>query len=148
MKKPKIFLTLCLILISALGLHAQQVPTTSAEYLYGSVGYKLQLNNKLPMKEGYTLRDFAPVNEETRQVEFKGLFRNGENKPCAVIMIYTRLRMAPQYYCIPSADADAELWSKFKASLLDDSENQQPQLQFFAYCIAHLASQLAQYDGK
>ncbi|HRV53317.1 MAG: hypothetical protein M9940_01330 [Bacteroidetes bacterium] len=148
MKKRIAFLSLSLMLIAALKLNAQQAPTTSAEYLYGSVGYKLQLNNKLPMKEGYTLRDFSPVVEDTRQVEFKGLYRNGEKIPCAVIMIYTRLRMAPQYYCIPSADADAELWKKFNASLLDDSENQQPQLQFFAYCIAHLSAQLAMNNGK
>lgn len=137
-----------LFLMTANLVKAQQTPTTSAEYLYGSVGYKLQLNNKLPMKAGYSLKDFDPVEEESRKVEFKGLYRNGEKNPCAVIMIYTRLRMAPQYYCIPSADADAELWKKFNVSLLDDSENQQPQLQFFAYCIAHLASQLSQCDGK
>ena len=53
MKKRIAFLSLSLMLIAALKLNAQQAPTTSAEYLYGSVGYKLQLNNKLPMKEGY-----------------------------------------------------------------------------------------------
>ncbi|MCB0848338.1 MAG: hypothetical protein KDC20_01060, partial [Bacteroidetes bacterium] len=61
MKKRIAFLSLSLMLNAALKLNAQQAPTTSAEYLYGSVGYKLQLNNKLPMKEGYTLRDFSPV---------------------------------------------------------------------------------------
>jgi hypothetical protein len=130
--------------ISIQALSQKINPTTEAEYLYGSVGYKIQLNNKLPVKEGYTLRDFKPVVEENRQVEFKGVYRKGENKPCAIIMIYTKLRNTPQYYCIPTDDADAALWRKFNASLLDDSENQQPQLQFFAYCIAFLASQTQQ----
>jgi hypothetical protein len=126
-------------------LQAQPIsPTTAAEYLYGSVGYKLQLNNKLPMKEGYLLKDFITIDQENRKVEFKGIFRTGEKQPCATIMIYTKLRNAPQYYCIPTADADAELWQKFNASLLDDTENQQPQLQFFAWCIARLAAQLSQ----
>ena len=130
-----------LLLTGHIALAQKINPTTEAEFLYGSVGYKIQLNNKLPVKEGYSLKDFKPVVEENRQVEFKGVFRKGENTPCAVIMIYTKLRNAPQYYCIPTDDASADLWQRFNASLLDDSENQQPQLQFFAYCLAYLSSQ-------
>lgn len=118
-------------------------PTTSSEYLYASVGYKIQLNAKLPTKEGYILKDYNPIEQPDRKVEFKGVYRKGETKPCAFIMIYTKLRTTPQYYGIPTADADPELWQKFFASLTDDSENQQPQLQFFAYCLANLAAQIA-----
>ncbi len=131
--------------IFSVGLCAAQkiAPTTNEEYLYGAVGYKLQLNAKLDVKQGYHLSDYLPVEEAERKVEFKGIFRNGETKPCAIIMIYTKLRNAPQYYCIPTADAPQELWQKYFKSLMDDSENQQPQLQFFAYCIGNLAAQLS-----
>ena len=123
---------------------AQKInPTANDEYLYGSVGYKLQLNAKLDGKQGYHLSDYAPIEETDRKVEFKGIFRNGETKPCALIMIYTKFRNTPQYYCIPTADAAPELWQKFFKSLRDDSENQQPQLQFFAYCLGNLAAQLS-----
>lgn len=123
---------------------AQKIaPTSNDEYLYGAVGYKLQLNAKLDVKKGYHLNDFTPIEEAERKVEFKGIFRSGETKPCAIIMIYTKLRNTPQYYCIPTADAAPELWQKFFKSLLDDTENQQPQLQFFAYCLGNLAAQLS-----
>ncbi len=141
----KRFLGLTLILIACIQIcTAQKIsPTTHDEYLYGSVGYKLQLNAKLDVKQGYHLKDYAPVEEINRKTEFKGIFRNGETQPCAIIMIYTKLRNAPQYYCIPTADASPELWQKFFKSLMDDSENQQPQLQFFAYCLGNLAAQLS-----
>lgn len=142
--KTTLLLISCLF---SLMLNAQQTkiaPTTSTEYLYASVGYKMQLNAKLPAKEGYTLKDYKPIEQPDRKVEFKGVFRKGETKPCAFIMIYTKLRTTPQYYGIPTANADAELWQKFFESLKDDSENQQPQLQFFAYCLANLAAQISE----
>ncbi len=142
----KYIISVLLVAAFTLGVKAQNTkiaPTSSGEYLFGSVGYKLQLNNKLPMKEGYTLKDFQPIEMAERKVEFKGIYRKGESKPCAFIMIYTKLRNTPQYYCIPTADADTELWQKFHSSLMDDSENQQPQLQFFGYCLAQLAAQLS-----
>ena len=141
----KIKITFFFICIFSLGIRAQSTqiaPTTATEYLYASVGYKMQLNAKLPAKEGYTLKDYKLIEEPDRKVEFKGVFRTGETKPCAFIMIYTKLRTTPQYYGIPTASANAELWQKFFDSLKDDSENQQPQLQFFAYCLANLAVQI------
>jgi hypothetical protein len=143
MKKSLIAFVLIALFSTPLFAQTNIAPTTSSEYLYGAVGYKLQLNNKLAMKEGYTLADFTPVEEANRKVEFKGIYRTGETKPCAFIMIYTKMRNTPQYYCIPTHDADQELWTKFFNSLLDDTENQQPQLQFFAYCLAQLSAQLA-----
>ena len=118
-------------------------PTTPEEYNYGFAGYKLQLNMKLPMKDGYYIKEFKQVEEPLRTVEFKGVFRKGETKPCVIIMVFTKLRTTPQYYAIPTTDAPAELWKKFYDSLLDDTENNQPQLQFFSMCLGNLAQQLA-----
>jgi hypothetical protein len=118
-------------------------PTTPEEYNYGFAGYKLQLNMKLPMKDGYHLREYKSVEEAERTMEFKGVFRKGETKPCVMIMIFTKLRTTPQYYAIPTTDASAELWKKFYDSLMDDSQNNIPQLQFFTKCLGNLAQQLA-----
>ncbi len=139
----KIICTVLVALCINTAIAQKIAATTHDEYLYGSVGYKLQLNAKLDVKQGYYLKDYTPVEEADRKTEFKGIFRKGETIPCAIIMIYTKLRNAPQYYCIPTADAAPQLWQKFFKSLTDDSENQQPQLQFFAYCLGNLAAQLS-----
>ncbi|MFI5219653.1 MAG: hypothetical protein ACHQNT_09200, partial [Bacteroidia bacterium] len=72
-------------------LYAQHAaPTSDDEYTYGSVGYKIQLQTKIPMKSGYHIMDFGKYEEPDRVLAFKGLFRNEETEPCAVIMIYTK----------------------------------------------------------
>jgi hypothetical protein len=149
----KKILVLLIFIFAAISLNAQKTaqktspstvqPTTEDEYLYGISGYKLQLNMKLTMKPGYTLQDYTAVEEPERKVEFKGLFRKGETAPCAIIMIYTKVRGTPNYYCIPTTDATPELWKKFNDSLIDDNNNAQPQMQFFAKSLANLAQQLA-----
>ncbi|QQR96244.1 MAG: hypothetical protein IPJ93_06360 [Bacteroidota bacterium] len=70
MKNTVYFIAL-FVFISIQALSQKINPTTEAEYLYGSVGYKIQLNNKLPTKEGYTLRDFKPVVEEYARLNLK-----------------------------------------------------------------------------
>ncbi|HNR19851.1 MAG TPA: hypothetical protein PKN75_03080 [Bacteroidia bacterium] len=118
-------------------------PTTAEEYNYGFAGYRLQLNMKLPMKEGYFLKEYKPVEEAERSMEFKGVLRKGETKPCVIIMVFTKLRTPPQYYAIPTTDAPPELWKKFYESLMDDEKNNLPQLQFFTMCLGNLSQQLA-----
>lgn len=140
------------VLVSVFGFaaHAQNAvskneiaPTTAEEYNYGFAGYRLQLNLKLPMKDGYFLKEYKSVEEAERSMEFKGVFRKGETKPCVIIMIFTKLRTPPQYYAIPTTDAPPELWKKFYESLMDDEKNNLPQLQFFTMCLGILSQQLA-----
>jgi hypothetical protein len=111
-------------------------PTTEEEYNYGVVGYKLQLQNRLDTRKGYSLRDAEGCEETDRKIEYKLLYRDGESQPCAVFVVFTRTRSAPLYYCMPSANANPLLWEKFYKSLSAGTDNPAGQLQFFATCFA------------
>jgi hypothetical protein len=118
-------------------------PTTVDEYNYGAVGYKIQLQAKLETKEGYQLVAAEGCEESDRKIEFQKMYRVGENKPCAVILIYTKVRNAPMYFCIPSANANPELWDKFNKSLTTGTDNPAEQLQFFTKCLSRLLMEIA-----
>jgi hypothetical protein len=70
------------------------------------------------------------------------MYRDGESIPCAIIMVYTRIRMSPLYFCFPTHDADPEIWRKFTLSLTTGTDNPQEQLHFFNTCIARLCMKL------
>lgn len=139
-------IVLIFMLIASLSNAQMIAPTTEEEYLYGSVGYKLQLQNKLDTKEGYYLKDAEGCEEAERKMEFKLVFRKGETQPCAVIAIFTKIRTAPLYFCIPTANASQALWDKFYKSLTAGTDNPAGQLQFSNYCIARLMMGFA--NGK
>lgn len=118
-------------------------PTTAEEFNYGVVGYKLSLQAKLGVKAGYSLKEVKGCEEEDRKMDFKLMYRDGENVPCAIIVIYTKFRTPPMYYCIPTRDASPELWSKFNRSLTIGSDNPSDQLEFFTSCISKLVMDIA-----
>ena len=83
--------------------------TTEEEFNFITKGYKIQIESGLDMKKGYTFEDYGDwgltKGTEVRNVEFKGLFRTGQTKPCAIMMIYKRTDIttgATYYLCIPS----------------------------------------------
>jgi hypothetical protein len=125
-----------LLLTCPLFASAQIAPTTEEEYNIGSVGYKMLLTMKVELKSGYSVTDYATYEYADRKAEFKGLLRKGETKPCAVIMVYQKLRGAPEYYCIPTPDAPEMLWDRYRASLNGETDNKQEQLQFFGFALA------------
>lgn len=141
----KKIILLCLFLLSVQHeIRAQLIsPTTDEEYNYGAVGYKIQLQAKLETKQGYRLADATGCEETDRKIEYKLMYREGENRPCAVIMIYTKIRNAPMYYCIPTANANPALWDKFYSSLTAGTDNPSDQLHFFTKCIAQLMMEIA-----
>jgi hypothetical protein len=125
-----------------------QAPTTLDEYTYVIVGYKLQLNMKLEMKKGYSLKDIDSYLEEDRKIEFKALTRDGEKAPCAIMMIYYLPHgAAPQYYCIPTYNAPPDIWDKYYASINFGEDNPQQRLKFFALSISKIMMKL-NAEGK
>lgn len=139
--KNFLILPILFVVVNAIGSAqvkntAEAKPTTEDEYNYGIAGYRLQLQMKLPMRKGYTLEDIVTVERGDRKSSFKALLRQGEKKPCAVIIIYDRPRVNPEYLCLPTSDASAELWEKFFVSLHSDTENEQERLRFFSFAIA------------
>lgn len=131
----KIVLFSLLILISGL-LKAQDFsPTTEEEYNMGSVGYKMYLRMGVEIKAGYKVKDIAEYEYGERKASFKGLFRSGDTKPCAIIMIYSKQRGNPEYYCIPTPDAPEILWDRYRVSLSGEIDNKQEQLQFLSFAL-------------
>ena len=99
-----------LILVASFSAFSQ---TTEEEYNYLTKGYKFQIESGLDMKKGYTLQDLTSHNVGERKTEFKALFRDGEDKPCAVLCIYNRPSTGfKDYICIPHFDSDKAIWDK------------------------------------
>jgi len=143
MKKLLLFVLMnCLVSFT----NAQTIaPTSEEEYTMGLVGYKMFLRMGVEIKQGYKINQLAEYEYAERKATFKGLFRPGEQKPCAIIMIYSKSRGAPEYYCIPTLDAPEIYWDRFRTSLAGETDNQQEQLQFFCFS---LAKALVLYSGK
>jgi hypothetical protein len=139
----KTLLLFCIGLLPLLANCQLIAPTTEEEYNYGAVGYKIQLQAKLETKEGYVMKDAEGCEEAERKMEYKLLFRKGENQPCAIIAIFTKIRTAPVYFCIPTANASPLLWDKYYKSLTTGTDNPASQLQFFNLCLAKLMMGIA-----
>jgi len=118
MKTKKLILLLFILLIGCSSdlLFSQ---TTQEEYNYLTKGYKDQIEKGQDMKKGYKISDLGTWNTESgkekRECEFKGLYRTGQTKPCAILMIFRRTDI-PQganfYICIPSINATPEIWDQ------------------------------------
>ncbi len=135
MKKIKL---ICLFLLSGFCFTQAQTiaPTTPEEYNIGLAGYKMYMQMKVEIKKGYKINDLQTFEYGDRKADFKGLFRDGENKPCAVLLVYSKVRGAPEYYCIPTPDAPEALWDRFRISITGETDSKQEQLQFFAFVLA------------
>ncbi len=135
----KKYLILLLFISISWFTNAQGIkPTTDEEYTMGSVGYKMYLSMGVELKAGYKVNDITEFEYAERKANFKGLYRPGENKPCAIIMIYSKMRGAPEYYCMPTPDAPEIFWDRFRASLSGELDVKQDQLQFFGFAMAKM----------
>ena len=93
--------------------------TTQEEYNYITKGYKVQLESGLDMKKGYRFEDLGDwgLNKGSfkRICIFKALIRDGQVKPCAILMVYKRIDIsngANYFICIPSPDSSPEIWNQ------------------------------------
>jgi hypothetical protein len=137
-------LLLALFLTRTYNAEAQLIaPTTQDEYTYGAVGYKIQLQAKLDTRQGYELVDAEWCEESERKLELKLMYRTGEKQPCAAILVYTRLRNPPQYYCVPTSNAPPVIWDQFHKSLSATTDNPADQLRFFSSCLARVMMDFA-----
>ncbi len=134
MKKIKL---LFLLLLTVGFIKGQSIaPTTAEEYNIGLAGYKMYLQMKVEIKKGYKINDLQTFEYGERKAEFKGLYRDGENRPCAVVIVYSKMRGSPEYYCIPTPDSPEALWDRFRTSITGETDVKQEQLQFFAFALA------------
>src|SRR6185436_2915251 len=116
---------LLIFLSGAARLYAQTtITTTEEEYNYITKGYKVQFESGLDMKKGYILKDMGEWNLKydnvSRGFAFKGLYRENDTVPCAIMAIYQKKNNGKtsisEYYCLPTMDATA-LWDRTMAQL-------------------------------
>jgi hypothetical protein len=144
MKKIKLIITTLVIVILSgnTKLYCQsKITTTEEEYNYVSKGYKVQIESGLDMKKGYTLKDMGEWNlkysDVTRGFAFKGLYRENDSIPCAVMAIYQKKRSGKptlsEYFCIPTLEA-ATLWDR-TMSQMNENYNQSNANEIYAGMI-------------
>jgi len=124
--------------------------TTQEEYNYITKGYKVQVESGLDMKKGYTLVDLGNwglnAGSEVRNCTFKALVRDGQKKPCAIMMIYKRTDIsngATYYVCIPSPDASSEIWQQTLDFINANFKDQNTMMQTVIWSLMKLSSQEA-----
>lgn len=142
--KGLLALSIALITLTTNAIAQNVKPTNSDEYAYCTVGYKMELQMKLPMKKGYSLKDVGSYEDGERKMTFKTLYRDKENKPCAVLMIYIKQRSAPEYFCLPTSDAEAEIWNLTYNSVKSETENEEQRFRFMTRSLAKLSALLLQ----
>lgn len=93
-------------------------PTTQEEYNYVTKGYKIQSESGLDMKKGYSFTEYSNIKDGARSLIIKGLLRDGEKKPCAMLLLYTNTDYSstPFYLCLPTEDAEGALWTAYYES--------------------------------
>lgn len=136
----KLLLLFTFFILSLQGKSQAVAPTTEEEFNMATTGYKMYLQMGLPLKAGYRIVDLNEFEYGERKMVLKGLYRPTELKPCAMIIAYSRLRGAPEYYCIPSPNADETLWDRFRVSLAGEIDNKQEQLQFLSFALGKALS--------
>ena len=104
---------LCIVSAVQLVAASATAQTTEEEYNYVTKGYEMQVKGGLDMKQGYRFENLLTDTVKDRKSEFKALIRDGEEKPCAIMLIYTRLATGDiSYVCLPHPDSDEKIWSK------------------------------------
>lgn len=124
--------------------------TTQEEYNYITKGYKVQLESGLDMKKGYSFVDMGnstvSSGTEKRTTEFKGLLKEGQTKPVAIMMIYKRTDIANgavMYVCIPSSDASKEIWKQTMDFISANFKNNDVMLQTVIWGLMKFGSKEA-----
>lgn len=116
--------------------------TTYEEYTYLTKGYKTQVENGLDMKQGYRIMALPVFVESVktdtlgsqlnvfqkdiwqiqRTAQFKALYREGEETPCAILCIYEKfarnkssneLQKFADYICVPHFASDPKIWEMY-----------------------------------
>ncbi len=133
------------LLFSVTNLFSQ---TTQEEYNYITKGYKVQIESGLDMKKGYSFVDLGNWNTksgtENREIEFKGLMRIGQAKPCAIMMIYRRTDIPTgvvEYVCIPSKDAPENIWKQTNDFVFSYFNNNNSMQQAVIWALIKFGSQ-------
>lgn len=145
--KAKIISVLAILLLAGLSIVCSQ--TTMEEYNYLSEGYKMQIEKGLDMKKGYIIKEYDTWGMDygtfERQVIFKGLFREGKDKPCAILMILRRTNSDyEEFICIPHYDSTDEMWDMAYRDFKTATDQWPQSARGYAWGMVHFISYLNQ----
>ena len=130
--------------------------TTQEEYNYITKGYKIQVESGLDMKKGYSFYELHPTilkwsEKESRNCYFKALIRDGESKPCAIMMIYKKFDVGAEYYiCIPTLNTPDDIWQQTFQDLIkiSEAEDAKQLMHAMVWSLMKLSSELMNYVEK
>ncbi|AEE53763.1 hypothetical protein [Haliscomenobacter hydrossis] len=121
-----------MILVMVMAFGAVYSQTTVEEYNYVTKGYKIQVESGLDMKKGYRLVDLCESSAEggsallnrKATMTFKGLYKELDKSPCAVMVIYHETGFLDKMYlCIPHWNSKKEIWDLYAGQLEGMSES-------------------------
>jgi hypothetical protein len=136
----KKLIVVMLSLITVYSYAQKTAPTTQDEYTYVTKGLKGQIESGVGVKPGYKLVDLGQHNEGGKTLNVSGMYRDGENHPCAIVLVYKN-GGKESYLCMPTEDAPSVLWDNYMGSLKVMGEN----LSWADYYLHHL---LMRYINK
>ncbi len=135
--------------------------TSEEEFLYANLGYKEQLLKGLDDKKGYNwkpLSDYTFSDKKgmlgkksfSSKFIFEGLYRDGEDEPCAIVGIYleneTMEKKNGTFMCIPHPNSGQSVIGKARSYFDDDVKFNSDQLFEYSIALGRLAMLLAQGD--
>ena len=146
MKAISIFILTLLFITGSFSSCSQ---TTQEEYNYLAKGYKIQLESGLDMKKGYKLKAYDTWGMDygtfERQVTFKALYREGENKPCALLMIMERTNSDfKAYLCIPHYESTEKMWEQAYSDFKIATEKWVQSARGYSWAMVQFISYLTQ----
>lgn len=124
------------------------IGTTETEYNYVSKGYKIQLESGLDMKTGYRFEDKGSFGVEyssySRMVSYKFLFKDGAEKPCAILMILNRTDTDfESHLCIPTLNSSEEILKKSREDYFSAVNDWSSSSKAYSWGMIQMISKLA-----
>lgn len=135
--------------------------TTEEEYLYVTYGYKEQLQKGLDDKKGYSwkpLLEYKFVYDDKKMIGrnaytgafvCEGLYRTGETKPCAIVVIHkkneTMKKRDGLFICLPHPKSDSGVFSKLNTYYDKNVDFNNILFKHYSLALSKLATTIAQF---
>ena len=151
---------LLLLLLLTFNFILGYAQTTEEEYLYVTYGYDEQLDKGLDDKKDYAwkpLTDYKFTNNQgsliwkkskVSKFEFEGLYRENENAPCAIVVIYKEQENQKKkdgiFICLPHPNSSQEIIKKAELYFREKIDFKPDLLNYYSLALSKLAVYLAQ----
>jgi hypothetical protein len=141
--------------------HFVVAQTSEDEFLYVTYGYKEQLLKGLDDKKGYSwklLLEYKFVYDDKKMIGrnaytssfiFEGLYRAGETKPCAIVVIHKKDEKANKrdglFICLPHPKSDSGILAKLNAYYDKNVDFNTTLFRHYSLALGKLSTTIAQF---